>query len=339
MRIGRIEFMTTAITKTNDLKGLLDTRYKGRIAEILRDRAPQFAAALVQVVNRSWALQKCKPESVIGAAITAAALDLSFDPNLGEAHLVPYGEQCTFQLGYRGLIQLAQRSAQYKQIGWMVIYDGQLISWNPLSGELVIDVTAKKSDTILGYAAYFKLLNGFERSEYWTKDEVTTHAGKFSQAFRKDKKDSPWFTAFDRMALKTVMLSLIRPFGPKSIQMQSALSVDNTTRRTPVDEPEPAFDIEAEPLDEPQAPATSEADAPKTNTEKEPPSFTPQQHLEHLIEKDLGHTFETFRKWGESSGNVPDAMSLPDWASVPSAIAERIVKSKKVALKEQLEKV
>ena len=109
---------STALIKSKALKDIVQTdNVKNRLKEIMGERAPQFAAALVQIVNGSYQLQQCDPNSILGAAITAAALDLSCDPNLGEAHLVPYSDKCQFQIGYRGFIQLAMRSGQYKAIG------------------------------------------------------------------------------------------------------------------------------------------------------------------------------------------------------------------------------
>ena len=158
---------TTGLAVRTDIKSLLaQDKYKGRIAELLKDRAPQFGAALVQVVGRSYNLQKCQPDSVIGAAITAACLDLSLDPNLGEAHLVPYGDKCQFQLGYKGLTQLSLRSGQYKRMGWKVVHQGELQKWDELTGDLILDHTKKESDDVIGYAAYFALINGFERASY-----------------------------------------------------------------------------------------------------------------------------------------------------------------------------
>jgi recombination protein RecT len=203
---------------------------KNRLKEIMGSRAPQFAAALVQIVNQSWQLQKCDPNSVIGAALTAAALDLSIDPNLGEAHIVPYGEKAQFQIGYIGFNQLAMRSGQYKNLGWKVIHKGELEKYDELSGEL--DVNSNHPDEeVIGYAAKFKLLNGFERGLYWTKEKCFQHAERYSKAYKaglrdEKKRDSVWWTDPDRACLKSVIKMLVKLWGPKSIQMQKALKVD-----------------------------------------------------------------------------------------------------------------
>lgn len=330
------------LQKTGDLKSALE-RYKPRLQEILKDRAPQFAAALVQIVNRSWALQKCKSESVIGAAITAAALDLSIDPTLGESYVIPYGEQAVFQMGYKGFIALAQRSGQYRRLGWMVVYDGQLKKWNPLTGELEVDPEGKKGDAVIGYAAYFQLLSGFERGEYWTKAEVLAHAARFSQAFKAKKKDSPWMqegpSGFDKMALKTVLLALLRPFGPKSVSWVNAVTQDNTVRKTPMDSPEPAFDLSLDPEGEPETPPDA-PDVANTTPEGEKPAVaakavegdskgklpTPQEKLAKTV-IDAGFNWDEFSKYAQAEGHLADASSLPGFEAVPTKIAERLLRA------------
>lgn len=225
--------MSEAMIKSKSLKDLvLQDEVKNRLKEIMGDRSPQFTAALVQLVNGSEQLQKCEPKSVIGAAIMAAAMDLSVDPNLGEAHIVPYGERAQFQVGAKGLIQLAMRSNQYKAFGSTVVHEGQLVSYDELTGELVIDKSKKTSERVIGYAAKFKLLNGFERGEYWTAEEMENHALMYSKSYRycKGKPDKEktclWITKRDEMGIKTVEKSLLNHYGPKSIEIRRAIKVD-----------------------------------------------------------------------------------------------------------------
>jgi len=225
--------MGNELIKPRSFKDLVQSdNVKGRLKEILGDRGNQFAVALTQIVNGSWQLQKCDPASILGAALTAASLDLSCDPNLGEAHLVPYGDKCQFQIGFKGFIQLAMRTKQYKALGSAPIYEGELVSYDRLTGELVLDSSRRESDTVIGYAAKFKLVTGFERAEYWTVDEIEKHALRYSKAYKfaKGKPDKEanclWVTDRDKMALKTVEKSLLSHYGPKSIQMATALSVD-----------------------------------------------------------------------------------------------------------------
>lgn len=222
------------LIKSNNIKDVVSSEaVKARLKEIMGDRGAGFGAALVQIVKQSWQLQKCDANSVIGAALTAAALDLSVDPNLGEAHIIPYGDQAQFQIGFKGFIQLAMRSGEYKAFGSTIVYDGELVKYDELTGELEVDKAKRKPDAkIIGYAAKFKLLNGFERGEFWTCAEIESHALAYSKQYRyaKDKPDKQdtclWITKRDEMAIKTVEKSLLNHYGPKSIQMKKAIVMD-----------------------------------------------------------------------------------------------------------------
>jgi recombination protein RecT len=204
---------------------------KARFKEILGERGPQLSAALIQLWQQSNQLQKCEPNSIIGCALMAAALDLSIDPNLAEAAIVPYGTKAQFQIMYGGFTQLSLRSGQYRTLGWQVVHEGELEVWDELSGELKVN-SDHPDEEVIGYAAKFKLLNGFEKGAYWTKARCFQHAERFSKAYRAGKSDpskqdySIWFTDPDRACLKTVLKMLLKLWGPKSIQMQKALKVD-----------------------------------------------------------------------------------------------------------------
>ena len=225
---------------------LKDPRYIARFEQVLGARANQFIASLIQV-GSSYQLEKCEPNSVIAAAITAAALDLPIDKNLGFAHIVPYKTQASFQLGAKGLVQLAIRTGQYKFLNCCVVRDGELAKYDELTGEVVLDTSKRKSEDIVGYAAYFKLVNGYEHAEYWTKQEVDDHAKRYSQAY-KAGYETPWKTNFDAMALKTVIKSLLSHWGIMSIEMQKAITHDQGVQRT--------MDAEVEyPDNTPKAPA------------------------------------------------------------------------------------
>ncbi|MFV9511826.1 recombinase RecT [Tepidibacillus sp. LV47] len=204
-------------TTVQTLKGLLSSpTLKKRFEEILDKRAPQFMTSIMNLYSSEKALQKCDPMSVISSAMVAATLDLPIDKNLGYAWIVPYGNQAQFQLGYKGYIQLALRTGQYRSINVIEVYDGQLESFNPLTEEIVINFENKQSDSIVGYAAHFELLNGFRKTIYWTRDQVEEHRKKFS------KSDFGWKNDYDAMAKKTVLKSLLSKWGILSIEMQKA---------------------------------------------------------------------------------------------------------------------
>ena len=197
---------------------------KNRFNEMLGKKAAGFMSSIITVQNSNPQLKECEPMSIIGAAAVAATLDLPIDKNLGFAHIVPYGKVAQFQMGYKGFIQLAMRTGQYQTINACPIYDGEFISENRLTGEIVFDFNAKKSDTIIGFAAYFKMINGFEKTIYWTKEKITNHAKKYSKSF--NNSSSRWQQDFNVMALKTVIKSLISKWGILSIDMQTAIVTD-----------------------------------------------------------------------------------------------------------------
>jgi len=177
--------MEKAIT----VRSLLDQdNIKEKFKTVLKENAAGFTANLAVMVNNSVALSKCEPLSIVSAAVISASLNLPLDPNLGFAALVPYGNKAQFQIQYKGLIQLAMRSGQYQTIGVTDIFAGQLISENPLSSEYEFDFTIK-SDIVVGYAAHFKLLNGFSKTIYWTVDEVKAHG---LNTLKHSKKDSDY---------------------------------------------------------------------------------------------------------------------------------------------------
>jgi recombination protein RecT len=225
--------MNNQLIKPNSIKDLVVSEgVKNRLKEIMGDRGNAFGAALVQIVKQTYALQKCTAESVMGAALTAASLDLSVDPNLGEAHLIPYGDQCQFQVGFKGFIQLAMRSGEYKAFGSTIVREGELKVYDELTGELELETKKNPTGKVIGYAAKFKLLNGFERGEFWTCEEIEAHALQYSKSYRfckgkPDKeKDCLWVTKRDEMAIKTVEKSLLNHYGPKSVQMKRAVVMD-----------------------------------------------------------------------------------------------------------------
>ena len=163
------------------------------------------------------------------AAGTAASLDLPINQNLGFAYIIPFNKKengsykvvAQFQMGYKGFIQLAQRSGQFKTISTSEIYEGQLVEENPLTG-FVFDFTKKVSNKVIGYAAYFSLVNGFEKTLYMSVDQVRKHGAKYSKTF----KYGLWETDFDVMALKTVLKLLLSKFAPLSIEMERAVLSD-----------------------------------------------------------------------------------------------------------------
>lgn len=189
--------------------------------------AAGFISSVISVASGSKQLRAANPMTVVGAAMVAATLQLPIVPTIGLAYIVPYKGQAQFQISYKGLIELAERSGQFRNIIDEVVYEGQLIKKNRFSGEYIFDEDAKTSDKVIGYMARFDLINGFSKTIFWTIDEVKAHAMKFSQAFRNGY-DSPWRSDFDAMARKTVLKALFSKYAPKSIQMQNAIQYDQS---------------------------------------------------------------------------------------------------------------
>lgn len=207
------------------MKGLLSSpAVMNRFEEVLGKRASQFTASILSLYNSESTLQKAEPMSVISSAMVAATLDLPVDKNLGYAWIVPYKGRAQFQLGYKGYIQLALRTGQYKSINCIPVHEGELQKWNPLTEEIEIDFEKRESESVIGYAAYFELLNGFRKTVYWTKAQVEKHKKKFS------KSDFGWGKDWDAMALKTVLKSMLSKWGILSVEMQKAVIEDNEER-------------------------------------------------------------------------------------------------------------
>lgn len=224
---------TNTLATKDDIKSLLSRdSVKKKFEELLGKKAQGFITSVLQCVASNDLLTKADPASIYHAASVAATLDLPLNNNLGFAYIVPYNQKqkdgtykqvAQFQLGYKGFVQLAQRSGQFKTISASPVYEGQIIESNPLTG-YKFDFSKKDSDKIIGYAGYFKLLNGFEKIVYSTIEELKAHGLKYSQSYKKGY--GLWNDNFDSMATKTVIKLLLSKFAPLSIEMQKAVVTD-----------------------------------------------------------------------------------------------------------------
>lgn len=209
---------------TPTLQQLLNsTGIKRRFEELLDKSAPSFISSILTIVRSNSKLQDCSPNSILSAAGIAAALKLPINPSLGFAYIVPYKGQATFQPGWKGFVQLAMRSGQYKTLNSGAVREGQIKEIDFVTGEIIRG--EKISEEISGYVAYMELINGFKKSLYMTIEELQAHAAKYSQSYaydlRSGKKSSVWSTNFDAMAKKTVLKKLLSNFGIISIDRQS----------------------------------------------------------------------------------------------------------------------
>lgn len=225
--------VSTTQQKPQTLQQLMNS---GAVMKKLNDvlgsekKAASFISSVISVANGNSQLRNANPMTILGSAMVAATLDLPVVPTLGLAYIVPYKGQAQFQLGFKGLIELAERSGQFKNIIDEVVYEGQLVKKNKFTGEYEFDEDAKKSDKVIGYMARMDLITGFSKTIYWTKEEVEAHAKKFSQAFRSGYT-SPWKSDFDAMARKTVLKALFAKYAPKSVAIQQAIKFDQSVAK------------------------------------------------------------------------------------------------------------
>ena len=211
-----------------------------RFEKMLGKKSAGFLSSLLTITNNNKLLANADPRTVLAAAATAASLDLPINQSLGKAWIVPYKGSAQFQLGYKGVIELAQRSGRLKFITMTPVYAGEIRDWNRFTE--TYQAGEKESDEVVGYFASFELLNGFKKSTYWTKDEVIKHAKRFSKSYGS----GPWQTDFDAMACKTVLLSIMKTYAPMSIEMQEAMEADGKVATMNANGETEYMDIEAE---------------------------------------------------------------------------------------------
>lgn len=197
-----------------------------RLTQLVGDNAEQWVSTILHVGTSSKQIRECDPKTIVHSAIQCIALKLPLDKNLGFAYIVPYKGVAQFQMGYKGFIQLAMRSGQYKTMNVTAICEGQLISNNLLTGEIEFNSETKTSDKVVGYAAYFRLTNGFEKTLYMTVESIEKHAKQYSKMY--NHPESLWKKDFEKMALKTVLKLLLSKYGILSIDMQIAIKNDQS---------------------------------------------------------------------------------------------------------------
>ena len=199
----------------------------------------RFISSVVSAVNNNPMLQECSNQSILSAALLGESLNLSPSPQLGQYYMVPFndakkGKVAQFQLGYKGYIQLAIRSGQYKKLNVLAIKQGELIKFDPLNEEidvkLIEDEEQREKAETIGYYAMFEYVNGFRKAIYWSKAKMEAHALKYSQGYAADKRKGTswtfWSKDFDGMAYKTMLRQLISKWGIMSIEMVTAIDSD-----------------------------------------------------------------------------------------------------------------
>lgn len=216
----------TQVSVIAPLKNMLSAdSVKTRFNEVLGKRAPQFMGAILSLANNNQLLAKCEPTSVVNSALIAATLDLQINPSLNQAYVIPYGNTATFQIGTRGLIQLALRSGQYQKIEVNEVYEGEIRNFDKFTGDF--ERGDAISDKIIGFMAYIRLINGYEKYLYMTVDQLKAHGQKYSRNY--NSSNSLWKTDFSSMSKKTLLKQILSKFGILSVEMQRAQIFDQSS--------------------------------------------------------------------------------------------------------------
>ena len=256
---------------------LTSEKAKANIMNVVGEKeAQRFISSVVSSVQDNPALAECTNSSILSAALIGHSLKLPQSPQLQMFYLVPFNnkkkitdengrekevqvKEAAFMLSYRGYLQLAMRSGQYKHIHASEIREGELKSYNPITEEYVFsavtDFEKRKELPVIGYYAYFEMTNGYKKELYWSKEQMEAHAKRYSQSYRKGWTSSYWSSDFDAMALKTMIRQLVSKWGMMSVDLETAYQNDMAVQDengNPVyidnvpDEPEKAVNVMAD---------------------------------------------------------------------------------------------
>lgn len=213
---------------------------KQRFEEMLGKKSAGFLSNLMTVVQNSALLQKADRNSIILAAAQAASLDLSINPNLGLAAIVPFKGQATCQLMRDGWVELCIRTGQFRTIVNETVYEGELVEKNRFTDTYIFDEKKRISDKPIGVMASFTLTNGYTKTLYWTLDECKKHGLRYSQTFKKG--EGLWVTDFLSMCEKTILKRLLKKYAPKSIEViNKAMEIDQAAFTGTIDNPQPVY--------------------------------------------------------------------------------------------------
>jgi len=226
--------MSSEVTVLQQARSIMNSEdFQSKLLTTMDERkANKFKASILQLISNKTSWTGIPIQSILGSCLIAATLDLPINQNLGYAYVIPYkGKNPTaqFQIGYKGIIQLAHRTGQYVNINANEVREGELDTFDYLTGEVkftwIQDPKERLKAPIIGYVSYFELINGFKMTLYMSKEEVQAHAMKYSQAYKKGY-DSLWKSDFDTMARKTVIKGLLTKWGPLSTDMERAMIHD-----------------------------------------------------------------------------------------------------------------
>lgn len=204
-----------------------DESFRKRIESTLGRRTPQFIASVLSLTNSNKAFENCNPVDIFNACLMAASLNLPVNKDLGQAWVIPYGKVPQLQIGWKGYVQLAQRSGLFQTINTTDVREGEIKNRNRMTGEFdfewVQDDAERSKKPVAGYLAYFRLTNGFEKNLYMTVDELNAHGKKYSKSF--NRSDALWKTDFEAMASKTVLKLLLNRYAPLEVDSDLARAI------------------------------------------------------------------------------------------------------------------
>lgn len=237
MAVNNSLVQSKANTKMGMAAYLTQDAVKAQINNIVGGKnGTRFITSIVSAVQNNPQLQECTNQSILSAALLGESLNLSPSPMLGYYYMVPFndrqrGKVAQFQIGYKGLIQLAIRSGQYKKINVMAIKEGELEYFDPLNEDIKVNLmvdnwNAREQAKTIGYYATFELVNGFKKSIYWSREQMEAHAEQYSQGYRAKKGYTFWEKDFDSMAYKTMLRQLLSKWGIMSTELMSAIDSD-----------------------------------------------------------------------------------------------------------------
>lgn len=226
--------------KTGITTYLSNEAVKKNIMSVIGEKGTQkFISSVVSAVQANPALAECSNSSILSAALLGESLNLTPSPQMGQFYLVPYqdkerGSQAQFQIGYKGYIQLAVRSGQYRKIVASEVKDGEIVSYNPITEEFtlkpILDMKTRESLPTVGYYAMFELTNGFRKELYWSREQMESHARRYSRGYARDLQNHTaytfWSKDFSGMAKKTLLRQLISKWGIMSIEMEKGFAGD-----------------------------------------------------------------------------------------------------------------
>lgn len=220
--------------------------------DTLGEGAQQFLSSVLSLYNADKELQKCRAEELYNCCLMAAALKLPFNKDLGQAWIIAYAGKPQLQIGWKGFVQLAQRSGQFKTINCSDVKEGEIVKNDRLTGKIdfewIEDTAERIKKETIGYVAYFELLNGFTKTLYMTNAELEAHAKKYSQTYKRGR--GVWVDNFEAMAQKTVTKLILSKYAPLSVDIQKALELDQATSEGEYVDNKPGFEIEEAELGE-----------------------------------------------------------------------------------------